>query len=403
MRLVILLACSVFAAEHRGVIKFGGLPVPGVSVVATRGDRRVATITDPAGAYGFPDLADGPWMLEAAMQLFAVERREISVSAGTPPTAWELQVLPPLPVTAIASIQRADVSAAGGSAKAPPPPAVTAELAAQAVDGLLINGSVNNGNASVFAQLPAFGNNRRGQRSMYNGTLGFILNNSTFDARAYSFTGQDTSKPTYSRLQGLVSLGGPLKIPRLLRNGPLLTLNYQWTRNSNANTQNGLMPTAADRAGDFGQLGRPVNDPTTGTPFPGNLIPPSRISPQARRLLELYPLPNFPGSSRYNYQLPIVSGLHQDDLQTRANKQVRRNFFAGTFAWQSTRTDTPDLFGFLDTGSNSGINSTATYRRTFTPPYVCQLRRTVQPLYGASDSLFFVSAEHLRRCGHYGQ
>lgn len=371
MRFAILIAGTVFAAEHRGVIKFAGLPIPGVSVVATRGDRHVATITDPAGIYVFPDLADGPWTLVAEMQLFAEERREITVAARALPAEWELRTLPPGPATAVASVQRAEVSATGGTTgggvKAPPAPTASAAVAAQAVDGLLINGSVNNGNASVFAQLPAFGNNRRGQRSMYNGTLGFILNNSMFDARSYSFTGQNTSKPAYSRLQGLLSLGGPLKVPRLLRNGPLLTLNYQWTRNSNANTQNGLMPTAADRAGDFGQLGRPVSDPAAGTPFPGNMIPQSRISPQARRLLELYPIPNFPGSSRYNYQLPIVSGLHQDDLQTRANKQVRRNFFAGTFAWQSTRTDTPDLFGFLDTGSNSGINSTATYRRTFTP------------------------------------
>ena len=95
MRFVILIAGTVLAAEHRGVIKFAGLPVPGVSVVATRGDRRVATITDPAGTYVFPDLADGPWTLEAEMQLFAVERREISVAARALPAEWELQALPP--------------------------------------------------------------------------------------------------------------------------------------------------------------------------------------------------------------------------------------------------------------------------------------------------------------------
>ncbi|MBL8229515.1 MAG: TonB-dependent receptor, partial [Bryobacterales bacterium] len=237
--------------------------------------------------------------------------------------------------------------------------------AQRAADGFLINGSVSNGASSPFALLPAFGNNRRGQRSLYNGNIGFIWNNAAFDARAFSLTGQNTPKPGYNRFQGLLAFGGPLKIPKLLtRGGPVLTLNYQWTRNSNANTQTALMPTAAQRAGEFATA---VTDPASGLPFPANRLPASRISPQSRSLLDLYPLPNFTGSTRYNYQLPLVSGLHQDDLQTRANKQIRRNFVTGSYAWQSTRTDTPDLYGFLETGSVSGINATAGFRRSFTP------------------------------------
>src|SRR4029079_16710350 len=57
-----------------------------------------------------------------------------------------------------------------------------------AADGLLINGSVNNGAASPFAQSAAFGNTRRGGRSVYNGTVGAILGNSAWDARPYSFS-----------------------------------------------------------------------------------------------------------------------------------------------------------------------------------------------------------------------
>lgn len=367
-RLMAILACTAWAAEHRGIVKFGGVPVPGVSIVGTKGDQRVATITDPAGAYQLVGLSDGVWAIEVEMQLFEKERREVMVAATGAPAEWSLRALPPTPVAVgpATTMQRVEVTAAAAKPTSPDP-VVNAELASRALDGLLINGSVNNGNASPFAQLPAFGNFRRGQRSMYNGSLGFILNDATFDARSYSLTGQDTAKPPYQRLQGLLSFGGPLKIGKHLRNGPLFTANYQWTRNSNASTQTGLMPTAAERRGDFSELGRTVLDPATGPPFPGNLVPASRLASQARALLGLYPLPNFAASTRYNYQLPIVSGLHQDDLQTRANKQVRRNYFAGTFSWQSTRTDAPDLFGFLDTGTNSGLNASATYRRSFTP------------------------------------
>ena len=45
----------------------------------------------------------------------------------------------------------------------------TRDLTAAAAEGFLVNGSVNNGAASpVFAQLAAFGNNRREARSLYN-------------------------------------------------------------------------------------------------------------------------------------------------------------------------------------------------------------------------------------------
>ncbi len=349
------------AAEHRGVVKFGGLPVPGVSVMLTQAGKKTGAVTDPQGTY-LIQVEPGAFAVEVEMQLFAPQRREFS--AAGEPVEWSLELLAPEQIAArvtkqTSTFQRTEVAVSkpvGKPAQTPSPqaaePPPPSELAQKAADGLLINGTVNNANSSPFAQLPAFGNNRRGQRSLYNGNLGLILNNAAFDARSFSLTGQDTLKPQYSRLQGLFSFGGPLKIPGLLRrNGPLFSVNYQWTRNSNATTQTGLMPTAQERAGILSD----------------RVIPVSQISPQARRLLELFPLPNFTGNSRYNFQVPIVSGYHQDDLQTRANKQFKKNQISGNFAWQSTRTDTPDIFGFLDTGRVNGINAGANYRRSLSP------------------------------------
>jgi outer membrane receptor protein involved in Fe transport len=102
-------------------------------------------------------------------------------------------------------------------------------------------------------------------------------------------------------------------------------------------------------------------------PFPNAIIPPTLISPQAKALLNLYPLPNFTGSTRYNYQLPLVSGQHQDDLQTRLNKQFgRKDQVFGTFALQSIRTDNTNLFGFVDTGRTTGINTNVNWRHNIT-------------------------------------
>ncbi len=111
-----------------------------------------------------------------------------------------------------------------------------------------------------------------------------------------------------------------------------------------------------------------IFDPRDGTPFFGNAIPQSRISAQAKALLNFYPMPNLNGSARYNFQIPIVSAMHQDSLQTRLNKTIgRKNQLSGSFGYQSTRTDNPNVFEFLDTGDTAGINAAVNWRYTFSP------------------------------------
>src|SRR5439155_11864956 len=73
-------------------------------------------------------------------------------------------------------------------------------------------------------------------------------------------------------------------------------------------SQTTRMPTVLERSGDLSAarntLG-PVQifDPVSGVSFPGNLIPQSRITPEARALLGLYPLPNFDGKDRKSTRL----------------------------------------------------------------------------------------------------
>jgi hypothetical protein len=411
------------ASEHHGQVKFNGLPVPGATVTATLNDKTVTAVTDPLGNYSFPDLADGTWALRIEMLGFSPLKQDVAVFANAPSPEWELKMMPLADINAAAApaappasatpaatqqaatpqaaapagsqsrkrkgpqttptntqtaFQKADLNAANGAAPAQPESTPSGEsngnqapneLAQRANDGFLINGTANNGAASPFAQLAAFGNNRRGIRSLYNGNVGLIIDNSIWDARSYSFTGQNTPKPDQNLITGIASFGGPLKIPHLVRNGPNIFINYQWTRNRSATTQPGLMPTEAEREGMLSPSVRFV-DPTNGQPFPGNVIPDDRISPQAKALLKLYPLPNFQNSSGFNYQIPIVNITHQDSLQTRANKAIgRKNQVAGNFALQSTRTDTPNLFGFLDTGSTLGLNMGVNWRHNFTPRF----------------------------------
>jgi trimeric autotransporter adhesin len=372
---VLLIANTATASRHRGQVTFDGLPVPGAQITASQGGKKVAAITDGQGMYSF-DLTDGTWTIEVEMQCFSRIQQDIAVAPDAPPSTWVLKLLPIDEIRAAIEPQRSGVQAssppamddpsAGHAAVSPsePEPPAEDDLSQRASDGLLISGSVNNGAASPFAQMAAFGNRRNGAKGLYNGGIGVILDSSALDARPFSLSGLNLPKAAYNRVTGVATLGGRLRIPHVLAHGPFFFVGYQWTRSRNDATQAGLVPDAAERAGDFSNqlnpLGQPIEifNPATGMQFPGNAIPAGLISPQAQALLNFYPLPNVPGNALYNFQVPIVSDTHQDALQSRFNRTINsKNESYGDFAFLSTRSDTPNLFGFLDTTSVLGINS----------------------------------------------
>lgn len=441
--MVLLSAGAQFAAEHHGLVKFGGLPVPGATVTVTQGNKKLVAVADPQGAYSFADLADGIWKIRVEMLCFAGMEQEISVAPNAPSPQWELKLLPMDEIKAASAasggnsgvttsiVSRPGLPAAPQqtqAADAAPPAKPESPTAARrparnaktngaapaqnpqagfqrtdlkasadpatlgegettkenASDSLLFNGSVNNAAVSPFGQSAAFGNARKGTGPRYNFALGATAGNAALDARSFSLTGQPTPKPAYNHLQGTATLGGPLVIPHLLpltRTSPNFNIGYQWVRNRNATTKSSLMPSTAERSGDLSQsinaLGQPVQffDPNTAAPFPGNVIPQNRISPQAKVLLALYPLPNFSTAGRYNHQVPIVGTNNSDGIQTRVNKTLNnKNQMFGTFAWQRTYGENPNLFGFRDTTAGSGINSGVNWTHRFTQRVFSNLR-----------------------------
>jgi hypothetical protein len=352
-----IIACAAVAglraAEHHGQVKFGGLPVPGATVTAVQGDKRMVAITDQQGAYSFAALPDGIWTIQVEMLCFEPVKQEVAIAPDAPSPAWELKLLPfdeikasapPPPPTGTpaaaagaqiatgqpgasqssaapsakqdkkgsrtakargpangsAGFQRTDVNASpdaaapGNAAANDTSTLPAADQNQNASDAFVVNGSVSNG-----VERRTIGNARRGPGSMFRGDLSLILDNSNLDARQFSFTGQDTAQPSYDHLKAGASFGGPLIIPHLIHGQGQFFVNYQMTRNTNANTQPGLMPDRFERSGDLSHvlnpLGQPLQvlDPGNGALFPGNVIPRNRISPQATALLSLYPLPHF--------------------------------------------------------------------------------------------------------------
>src|SRR5580698_40178 len=75
---------TVVAAEYHGEVKFAGLPLPGVTVTATQGDKTLTAATDPRGVYSFADLPHGHWSLRAEKLGFEGVSEEVTVVGDSP-------------------------------------------------------------------------------------------------------------------------------------------------------------------------------------------------------------------------------------------------------------------------------------------------------------------------------
>lgn len=135
---------------------------------------------------------------------------------------------------------------------------------------------------------------RSGTREFHGSVFEFVRNDA-FDAR--SFFAQ--SKPPLRFHNFGWTLGGPIYWPGRFnsqRQKLFFFGGQEWKLNRQSTVATSVVPTAAERAGDFrgSTLAAPV-DPLTGQAFPDRVVPQSRWSRNGTALLKPYPLPNFAG------------------------------------------------------------------------------------------------------------
>jgi trimeric autotransporter adhesin len=378
---IALAFCAVvpaLASPYRGVVTFGGLPLPGATIKATQGAKTATAISDQQGAYQFDDLVDGNWTIEVEMQCFETIHADVTIAPNMAAANWEMKLLPQGQIVAEAQQIKPAIEVAPAPAEAqakkpaqqpaqsntPEMPKEPQQENEQSADGYLVQGSVNNAATSQYATNSAFGNTRSGSKALYTGGFAASEENSALDARPYSLSGIEPPKPAFNDFTGVATLQGPIKIGHWVPRGPNFFVSYQWTRNSSSVINAGLVPTQDEQAGNLAglenALGQPVTvyEPGTNTPYPGGTgnqtVP---VSPQAKALLQLYPLPNIADVSNYNYQAPVLNNTHQDSLQSRLDKTLgRKDQLYGAFNFQSTRADNVNLFGFVDQTGTLGIN-----------------------------------------------
>jgi hypothetical protein len=404
---IVAVAVRTSAAGFAGRVLVADQPVPGATITATKGDRQVTTVTDEQGAFTFADLENGTWSIRVEMPTFVPLTHEVTIPADAP-AVWTLALesleevnanaehppaaaVPaaspatgptPRPATPTAAPRPATTTppAAGATGTNAPAPAAD-QPPADANDGMVINGSVNNAAASPIAQSPAFGNNRRQGRSLYSGGIGFIYGNSALDSRPFAFGSVQPAKPNYQNARVTASFAGPIKLSPTLRKDPTVFISFQRAGDNSASTQSGFMPTMAERMGDFSGVlnaaGQPLRliDPTTGLPFPGNMIPGFRISPQAQALLTYFPQPTLNGDTGFNFQAPVLTTTNQTLLTTRLMQALgTTSQLNAQIAYQHSTTGQTTLFGFDDSSGVSGIDASVNWTRRATRTLILRLR-----------------------------
>ena len=132
--------------------------------------------------------------------------------------------------------------------------------------------------------------------NQFHGALFDFLRNNDFDARPFAFTSVRPLSSPFKWNQYGYTVGGPVWIPKLFhRNNRWFYMsNYEGFKlRQQAQTVYTTFP-AAFRTGDFSSVlaTHVITDPTTGAPFPGNIIPGGRLDTIAKGLLQYFPAPN---------------------------------------------------------------------------------------------------------------
>jgi hypothetical protein len=226
---------------------------------------------------------------------------------------------------------------------------------------------------------------KSGTNSFHGTAFNFLQNDKLNAGNYYTHT-----RPIIRRNQYGGTFGGPI-----VRNRTFFFGDIQFTKQRGTSAFNNLnVPTAAFREGDFSTLttvaGVPIliYDPATGQtvnntlvrqPFAGNRIPASRISPAARNIQALYPMPqinsnfanytNFGSVRNDNYEFDIKIDHNfsdSDKLTARYSQRFFDNKPAHAFPDPRAGGRNPGQLGFGNT-RNPGKQAVINYIKIFSP------------------------------------
>jgi len=188
--------------------------------------------------------------------------------------------------------------------------------------------------------------------NQFHGAAFEFLRNDKLDAAGYAFTAKRVQKNPFKQNQYGGTFSGPVILPKIFngRNKLFFMGNYESYRLRQSNQSTYILPTVANRSGDFSNLlaqGITIYDPATrqydssgnlisAQAFPGNIIPTSRINPISQKFLQFYPTPDLtpaPGSS-INFQQSQGAPRNKDQFILRLDfTESAKSQWFGRYSW----------------------------------------------------------------------
>jgi len=172
-------------------------------------------------------------------------------------------------------------------------------------------------NVNVFQVDAAYGHTgggvlnqvTKGGTNKFHGSVYEYAQFAALNANTYFADQQHVAKPNTHYHQYGLSLGGPIRIPKLFDGRDRVFFEFAWEGIRDSQPASGFLtvPTDAERTGDFSALlaagpNYQIYDPATATvdskgnvtrqPFKNNIIPAGRLNPIAVQLMKFYPAPN---------------------------------------------------------------------------------------------------------------
>ncbi|MBI3208900.1 MAG: TonB-dependent receptor [Candidatus Solibacter usitatus] len=253
----------------------------------------------------------------------------------------------------------------------------------------------------------------RGGTKRYRGGLLYYVRNDFFDATDYF---SHRTLPLRQNQFGY-NLGGPLMFPGYNRKRQKTFFFFAQEFNrivANGEATNTTVPNAFERTGDFSRLGPgrdgvfetaddPIVDPLTGVGFPGGKIPAERIDANSRKLISLYPLPNFvgPGNINFTSAAPSRQNWHEEMIRIDHNFSHRFSIYGryaqdgltlynpyGGTSLSSVTTTFPGVAvtDGIRPGKNFVLNGTHTAGPTFLQQFQFTFARRVTDVHSASPN-----------------
>ncbi|MBL8241884.1 MAG: TonB-dependent receptor [Bryobacterales bacterium] len=200
---------------------------------------------------------------------------------------------------------------------------------------------------------------------------------------ARSFFASGKAVTTYNMFGG--TIGGPIA-----KNKTFYFADFQGVRDRRGDFFQYTIPSAAFRTGNLSAGTQPVYDPATGdanalnrTPFAGNIVPASRISPISARVLALIPAPNRNAGLSQNWERATVRKKDTNGGDIKVDHQLSdKDRFSVRYSIQRSEIFDPPLYDvkgggprdFAGTGIQKAYNGAIGYTRVWSPTWLSEVR-----------------------------